>query len=202
MKKISNSKGFTLVEILVVVVLLGILLTITAPAIFNTGARDEARAQLIYATGETIVTSWRDIVRGARTNRNPTTGAFFESSNHTALDVLAGGAIAVSASFDNWFSNLGPSRLSGINITRQPTATAAGVYEIQGGIAVSISGYNDTNRTMSITFNPVRSREVEYLKSRLESNETFTSGSADAAGTVQYSAAVGGNHSVTVVYNL
>lgn len=200
--KTTKTHGFTLVELLMVIVLLGIIGAIASNSVFNTGSRDSASAQLVYGTGETIVSTWRDIVRSTRTSPNPTSGVFFEDAVHDALDVITHGNVAVSTTFDNWFTNFGPSRISTIATLTAPTATTTGVYAIEGDMVVSISGYDAATRAMSIQFTQVTSGVVEVLKAQYEPNSAFDAAAADNAGVIQHSVAANNLHTLTVIYSL
>lgn len=196
----NNNKGFTLIELLVVIVIIGILLVIVAPNIFNTGARDQANAQTIETFSDKFHSAWRTIIIQNGSARNPINNPFFANANHTFLDVLAGGRIAVSAADQAWYDTDGPGIMTELTIATAPTAAAAGVYLVAGEYQVDLAAYNAATGELQITYANVPTAVVQEIQESKEPTGAFDPAAADNVGNVRYTVAdANGEHTLTRV---
>jgi prepilin-type N-terminal cleavage/methylation domain-containing protein len=194
----NKSRGFTLIELLLVVVLLGIIASVVSPAIFNMSGKQKTQAMLIMNTSQSVLSAWRQIVVDSGASRDPLSSVFFHHSSHTALDVVVSGSIAVSNTFDTWYNDFGPSRLSSVIVNTDPTISATGVYAIDSDITFSISNYVDSTRTIVFTFQNVQTDIVKNLVDEYDNTSAFNEASTDSGGIIQYAAASNGTHTVTL----
>lgn len=111
--KASTQTGFTLIEIMIVVAIMGILASITLPHYNSYTSRTRAAASAVelssikQAVNECVAQTGRIAGCDAGTNGIPAIAAFTTTSNVTALtSVSDGGISAITGSTDNTGNNL------------------------------------------------------------------------------------------------
>jgi prepilin-type N-terminal cleavage/methylation domain-containing protein len=197
----NASKGFTLIELIVVIVIIGVLASIFAPAILNTGIKEGAVASGIKTTGDKIITNWKQIVISAGVNKDPVNSPLFLAANHDMLDVLASGVVAVSAAQSGWYNTDGPSTMGEITVVTTPTATAAGSYLIADKYPISLTSYTAATGLLLVALADVDTAVVSELVDMMDKTSSFVAATPDTTGRVQYGAAdTDGEHAVTLQY--
>jgi len=133
-KNIKLHQGFTLIEVLAVVVVLGILIALSAPKLF--GGAEEAKAKVMVATA-TDIRNFLDRAGTACSVSGAVAGNVLPdtASGKTIQDVIFTGVTAVAAQYQSCFTS---AKLKPLTNVAQPGATA-GTYNVDG-FAVSLAG--------------------------------------------------------------
>lgn len=188
MKKTVQA-GFTLMEMLVVVVIIGILIAITAPYIF--GSSDGARATAMMRTAEGAQKTLQLLNQACGTTTEAT-GNTLPDTGKTLSDVIFGGVQNVAPAFKACYAKSKVSPMTEIGV---PSGTA-GVYQVQG-YNVSFAG-GGTSPLQVIFANSPDSVTLE-LAGRFTPSLTELAASDTTSPVVQYSTATGKLRTVTIL---
>lgn len=184
----SAQKGFTLIELVVVVAVLGILIAIVAPGI--TGSRDGANSQLLVRSANSIAQNWQMIAQQCGT---PTQVS--GSPIGTLTDVIFTGATAVNATYQSCYTQTRVLPLTEVSLSQ-----GGGVYTI-AGYPVTVTGGGTS--PLLVTFANVPDTLVLSVAQRFNSGITVLPATADTTGPAfQYGAPSGGARSLTFVKNI
>lgn len=191
-KKCQLQRGFTLIEMAVVLVILGILISIAAPGVL--GSKDGATALQIPDAASKIATNLSLISQNCGLPTS-VTGNALPDTGKSLSDVLFGGGANVAATYTNCFTQSKVLPLAEIGL---PTATA-GVYSV-GGYNVSLAGGGTS--PLSITFAAVPDAIVLRIAQQYNPTLAALAASDTTSPVVQYGTATAGARDVTILKNI
>lgn len=194
----KNHKGFTLIELMVVVVILGILMSIVLPSALSGSSEAKAlqKMRIVDTLKTCIVNAHSRLGWGANVLANPN----YESGND-ALDVCVGGDVAIIAEQQDNFNRVNVSGLTDmLQIITQPASGTKGVYQV-GSSVVSLAD-PQTPGQLSVVFENTEDADVCELLAKQEGTGTCDLTSADTTGVVRHTASVGGVSDLTITRKL
>tara|TARA_R110001592_G_scaffold33503_19_gene116023 strand:+ start:84 stop:695 length:612 start_codon:yes stop_codon:yes gene_type:complete len=185
----AEQKGFTLVELLIVVVILGVLLVIYMSTIG--GGTNTANAGAIRGAGA-------EMARGVGfININLGTGIDTSSSNpltatgEDMMDVLVKGRASVSSTYQAAYDQLKMRPLQGkVNVR------GSGFDMLGYGVSF-VQGTSCLTNKVCTQFTNVPSEVVQQLA--LKEGITYTTTASSANENLHWDAATGGTHTVTIL---
>lgn len=194
---IHRQRGFTLVEMVIVVIVLGILAIVAMNSLGNTQGSSQARA--LFDSAQKINNAWMVLrqtggIPADTTDANPAI-----KSNNTALDALMEGEEFLESRYQPAYDAAGIAPLSDMgSITTTPVAgSTAGAYEINGfpfSMAAGPSG-----EKMLYTFSDVPTDIVKVMwESNMSSDFDATADTTGTGDKIQHTAATGGVHDLTI----
>ena len=195
-----NQSGFTLLEILVVMIAIGILVAVVTPTILSGGVSTKSKAQLLNRAA-TELTNNLAVATNLAGLTVASSGSLAASGNNV-LDILMVGdtpAGVVATTYTNAFAGSGLRPLAEMGkVVSQPTVGTAGSYTI-GDYAVSATSTNCAAKSQCWQFAGVPTEVLESLWLDL-STGSFDASTAVTASTapVKYTAAANGTHTVTL----
>lgn len=194
--KRASAQGFTLVEVLIVVVILGLIAAIAVPT-FNSSTERAAAVKLIQAATDNINNATQALLVTTGDVANVTTGtSAIPDTGNSFLDVLVKGKDFVHADYQTDYEDAGVARLDRQIVTvTEPSAGTPGAYEVKG-YALTYSSSADGQA--EVVFAGVPSDIVERIKADRE-GEAFDATVADTTGSIQHDVAVSGKHNLTIV---
>lgn len=191
-----NHRGFTLVELLIVITTLGILVAVTAPAVTRS-FMGNSQALSYETTFQKLNTSWLVLLLSTDTGYSTANTPLLANSANSVLDILVLGnnpAGVVASGYLTEFEKSGIRRASYIRTDTAPAVGTPGTYSFDGhAITYSV----DSTGIATMTFANVQTSEVERLHEK-HSGTTFTPGTANVTGPVQWTAVSGGTHTLTL----
>ena len=207
----KSNKGFTLLELLGVIIVLGIISAIINNIMGNAGVSVKARAEQKYDAASKVASGWLAVVQTLRVSSHPLNSNLFLAAGHDALDVLipVDPTIAMNATYRNKWNQTQPIKsMEQFNVITMPTATARGVYSIGNEETRVTINYDAPSRLMSIIFTEVDEQEVRELVDLYEPSGTATTryvaATPDTSGTIRYDAldTTTNTHTLTIVRKL
>lgn len=200
LKSPSKQRGFTLLETLVVVVLLGILIAVAWPTI-NRLLTGQASATTVLGVSQNIT---KAVSMTTQIMRVPfvVTGNPMTASGNTLLDaVVIGDKVpgVISAAYLSAYQVSGMRPLGdSLDVVIPPSAGSPGTYKLQG---------------MGLTMTKVSAREIGFVLTNMttdllqqiwseKTESAFDPNSAVNTGPVRYTAASNGTHTATLVFDL
>lgn len=189
LRGMKYSKGFTLIELVVVVVILGILASVVLPAL--KGSTIGAKAVGLVRGADSANQVWTMLnqtcnVNGAvASNPLPNSGA-----SRTVSDVIFGGRSMVAAAYQSCYDQSKVKALSEIS-----QLVSAGVYSIQG-FTVSFSGGGSA--PLQVSYASVPDDLVLEMVQKYQPTLTALAASDNSNPTIQYGTATSGLRTVTI----
>ncbi|MCP4022657.1 MAG: type II secretion system protein [Desulfobacteraceae bacterium] len=177
-----NNKGFTLLEILVGVAIIGIVLTMAAPGFKN--ARTSSKAVALQSAADKIYEHWRFFCEEAGIPMNPTDGNAAILDDNSAMDVLIRGE-GLEDDYTNAYERSGLQPM-----TRMATYDgSAESFDVQGFLVELTVDGDD----FLVTYSDVPTEMVEVVWQKNFSSD-FNKDSAITSGNVQYTEDADGVH--------
>ncbi|KJS33300.1 MAG: MSHA biogenesis protein MshB [Pseudomonas sp. BRH_c35] len=196
-----NQKGFTLVEVLITIILIGVIAAIVYPLI-NNFVSSKANAQEMMSVAQNIVRSASMMNQTMRAPTAVTSNPLTAAGNNLLDAVIMGDKVTgiISATYAPRYATSGIRPMSdAVTTITQPSAGTPGVYRV-GDSAISLT--NISSRQMGVQFTNVPTELVQEIFLSREGG-TFNGATARTTGVVRYSAVSGGTHAtVTLVYDL
>ena len=195
----KRNQGFTLIETLIVVVILGVIAAVTAPTISNALERRAAVRQ-IESVSDTLTQNARQLIIATGAPASVTATPLIRAGNDF-LDILAAGEDFIAAGFEQGYQDAGIMPIDRLLTTTTAAVqdTSTGVYEVSGYV-VTINSPNPGELATVVAGVP--SEIVERLVNDREGGG-FDAGTADTAGAIQYDvAAADGTHNLTMLTRL
>lgn len=165
----AAQRGFTLIELVVVVAILGVLIAIVAPNVI--GTKDGANAQLLIKTSQNISTNWSLLNQACGTSTGISSNPLADAAK-APEDVIFAGAAAVSAIYKNCYAQ---SKILALSEVAQPGAS--GAFNVAGYEVSFAGGGNDP---MEITYAKVPENLILLIAQKYDPK--FTSTDLQAAG--------------------
>lgn len=190
----KNHKGFSLIELMVVIVILGILMSIVLPSAFSGSSEAKAlqKLRIVDTLNTCIINVHARLGWGANVLANPN----YESGND-ALDMCIAGDVAVASGQKDNFNRVNVSGLTDmLQIITPPTAGTKGVYQV-GSSVVSLSDPQVSGQ-LSVVFENTEDADVCELLAKQEGLGTCDLTTADSSGVIRHTASVGGVSDLTI----
>lgn len=202
--KTATQKGFTLIEVLIVVVILGLISSIAVPA-FNNSMERAAAVKLIESFADNIADATRSLLVTTGAPQHVTNSALTDGSS-TLLDVLIvgptdpDGVAILKPKFLTDYEDSSVQPLSRqVTITATPQGGAsAGTYELNN-YAVTYS--SPTTGKGQLLFTGVPEEVIKRIKESREA-DPFNGSTTDTTGPVQHSAVALGVADLTIEFEL
>ena len=195
-----NQKGFTLVEVLITIILIGVIAAIVYPLI-NNFVSSKANAQEMMSVAQNIVRSASMMNQTMRAPTAVTSNPLTAAGNNLLDAVIMGDKVTgiISATYAPRYATSGIRPMSdAVTTITQPSAGTPGVYQV-GDSLISLT---NISRQMGVQFTNVPTELVQEIFLSREGG-TFNGATARTTGVVRYSAVSGGTHAtVTLVYDL
>lgn len=185
----ASQRGFTLIELVVVVAILGVLIAIVAPNVI--GTKDGANAQLLIKTAQNVSTNWSLIGQSCGTSTGIASNPL-PAATKTPEDVVFLGLDAVHANYKNCYSQ---SKVLALTEVAQPGA-AAGQYNV-AGYQVSFTGGGTV--PLEITYANVPENLVLLMAQKYNPKQTALVPAGETIGGVMKYTAVSGTANVTII---
>lgn len=99
--KCNTQQGFTLIELVVVVAIIGLLASLLAPSVI--GSKDGARSELLLKTSRDFAQNWMLISQQCGTT-TAVASSPIPASGKTAADVIFGGVSNVAAAYQSCYA--------------------------------------------------------------------------------------------------
>lgn len=181
------NRGFTLMELLIVIVLIGVLLAILAPNFM--GTTTGARANLLNRTGTAAAQSINALAQACGTS-TAIAGNPIPAAGKTLADVVYGGVNNVAAAYRSCYekSNIRPMR-------EAVTANGTG-WQVQS-YPITLSGGGTAK--ISVAFATVPDEVTLDLAKRFDTSITALAASDTTSDVVRYGAAANGTRTVTLM---
>lgn len=198
MKNVRQTKGFTLIEIMIVVVVIGILASIVAP-IVTRAFTGNTNALAFKTVAESMNKSYTMLITEAGTGIATTGSALLGNASNTVLDILVNGdnpTGLVASGYATAYKRSGIKPMIGtITVVTAPTVGVAGAYEISDHtLTYSVAA----DGTASVSFDDVVTGEIETLFEKYSAG-TFDGTVANTSGPIQWTApSAAGTHTLTI----
>lgn len=187
----NNQKGFTVIELIVVVVILGILGIIAAKNFSSAGVTDSSKAQVLFDASSKL--SQNAVLLAQAAGTSPVVASStLAATGSTLMDVLIQGSSAFnSAGYPNAYA------MSGVTAMPSLAQGSGGSYRI-AGYAVTMGGGNNEPHTFA--FANVPDGVTQFLVTKYGSNASALAAAGDSTNPViQYTAPTAGTRTVTIV---
>ena len=184
-------RGFTLIELFVVVGILGVLIAVVAPNVL--GSKDGANAQLMLKAATAVGNNWSLINQSCATT-TAVTGSLIPATvgAMTVADVVFGGRTNVLPAYQNCFDQ---SKVMALTELSQPGA-AVHKYNV-AGYDVSLAGGGAA--PLQIIYTAVPDSLTLLMAQKYNPTLSALAASDVASAVIQYSVAASGVRTVTVL---
>lgn len=189
MKKIANQKGFTLIELAVVVAVLGILLAMLAPSIL--GSKDSSNANLLLKTAQDGANSWTLVAQSCGTTTDVVNSPVPATPGAAgAAAVIFGGSANVAAAYQNCYNQAHVRAMADVG------QSSGSGYKV-GGYTLALSGGGTV--PMEFQYAGLPDALVLMMAQKYTPSLSTLAASDSTSPVVQYSAAASGVRTVTVL---
>lgn len=185
----NKQQGFTLIEIMVVVVIMGILISIAAPKFM--GIEDTTKAKIMVSTA-TDIKNMLDKLAGACGVSATATGSALPDTGKTIQDVIFGGVDNVAADKKICFAD---SKVIALTDVSQPSGTP-GTYNVQG-FGVDLVGGGSAK--LQVKYLAVPNQIVRSMAKQFDPKLDDLKTSDTTSKVLQYAAEANDARDVTVI---
>lgn len=199
------SRGFTLVELLVVIVILGIVYAIISSNTGGSGVAASGKAELKYQAATNLVNNWAAVAQYMNVSKDPVNSNLFRAAAHDALDVLIplDPRDSIATEFSARYASSAPVRaLEQFQVITNPTTSDKGVYAIGDAKNIVTVTYDSVTQNMIVSIASVPFEEVRALMDKYypsSTTETNYSAIARTTSNIQYTALTGSTHTLRIV---
>lgn len=191
-KNFKKQSGFTLIELVIVVVVLGLLAIVGARAFSNTNISEGSKAQAMFEGCSKLSTSAILVANEAGVS-SAVTGSALPAGTAgatTLLDVLAGGFDNMATAYQPAWTRAGVSPLSDV------IKGSAGVYTL-AGYALTFGGGGTTAHTCVVSV-PDGVASALVVRYGAGTAPALAADTDTSNATIRYTALASGNRTVTI----
>lgn len=187
----SKSTGFTLIELIIVIVVIGFLAIIGTNAFSNAGVSDGAKAQAMFESATKLSQNTVLLAQAAGTSSVVTGSTLPTNATTTLMDVLIRGETSFNtATYPNAW------RTSGVTAMPSLAQGSGSAYTIAGYSVTMGGGGNDPH---TFTFADVPDSVTQHLVAKYGSSAASLAAAGDATNAViRYGAPTSGLRTVTI----
>lgn len=180
--------GFTLIELIVVVAILGVIISMFAPTVSN--SKDGANSQFLLKVPGNINENWSLINQSCGTS-TIITGSVIPAAGKTVSDVIFGGVANVAATYTNCYMQ---AKVLPLTEVGQPSGSA-GVYNV-ADYAVTLAGGGTS--PLQVGYLLVPDSLVLLMAQKYNKSLAALAASDLASPVLQYSTVTAGTRTVTI----
>jgi prepilin-type N-terminal cleavage/methylation domain-containing protein len=189
MNQMKRIKGFTLVEMLAVVIIIGLLITYLVPKVVS--VLNTSKAKVMLGTATDIQNALTSLASNCSTSGAVASNSL-PASGKTLSDVIFGGASNVATNFQSCYTQ---SHVIALTDASQPGATT-GVYNVQG-FPVTLAGGSPA--PLQVSYGCVPDDITLLMAQTYNQSLAALLASDTTSGVVQYSAIANNCRTVTVL---